>query len=147
MEDFKSALKRDPLGGEILDEILDTVSSSLPLFLSLALAFLSRFLSGVIHAPPSLRAAVFIGSVSARRPCLSSVRSRGLPSLPLYFFLLFLSLFLLLGLCIPLQLSQRERDLNFRKEFLYLNVFVHLKFWIFFCNNINMCDEEQINVV
>lgn len=63
---LKSALKRDPLRGEILDEILDTVSSSLSLFLPHTPVFLSHFLLGVIHAPPSLRAAVFIGSVSAR---------------------------------------------------------------------------------
>lgn len=79
MDVLKSAFKRDTLRGEILDEILDTVSSSLSLFLPHTPAFLSCFLLGVIHAPPSLRAAVFIGSVSARRPCLSSVRSRVLP--------------------------------------------------------------------
>ncbi len=86
MNVLKSALKRDPLRGEILDEILDTVSSSLSLFLPHTPVFLSHFLLGVIHAPPSLHAAVFIGSVSARRPCLSSVRSRVLPSLPLFLY-------------------------------------------------------------
>lgn len=110
MEVLKSAFKGDPLGGEILDEILDTVSSSLPLFLSLALAFLSPFLLGVIHAPPSLRACCFY-RISLSSPPLSLICSiKGASIFSSTFLSVSLSVFLLFWpLYYPQALSKREK--------------------------------------